>query len=122
MLNLLFFAISAFALPVVINKSTDGRGFDWIRPYLRQIWTGIAAFYSLYLLCEPGPVGVFMKLHKYAAETPALGYLASAFLGATLLCGYWWFTGKEFSKRTPANSAAIGIHTPATEPAYRGPE
>src|ERR1700692_2493541 len=105
MLDLALVLVATFVLPVVINKSTEGRGFDWIRPYLREIWTGLAAFFSLYLLCKPGVVEVSVKLHKYLAGTPALGYLASAVIGASLLCGYWWFTGKEFSKVTPVSNS-----------------
>jgi len=90
-LDLLLFAVLSWVLPVVINKTTEGH-FHWIKPHLRLAWAVIFVFFSAYLLQKPAALEITMKLHR---SWPGMaGYVVSALLGAVLLCGYWWMTGK----------------------------
>lgn len=109
------FVVATVVLPVLINKSTESGRFDWIKPRLRQIWTAIFAFFSLYLLQKPAAMEVAMKLHTRLPGP--LGYVVAAICGALLLCGYWWFTGVEFNK-APAveNTTRQQITAPALQP------
>jgi hypothetical protein len=101
MLDILAFVLTLLVLPVLINKSTEGR-FDSIKPFLRHIWTVIFAFFSLYLLQKPVAMEIAMKLHT---RLPGhWGYIVAAICGALLLCGYWWFTGIAFNN--PAKTSA----------------
>src|SRR5579872_1604130 len=105
MLEVLVFIFTVGVLPVVINKSTEGRRFDWIHPHLRWIWTLIFAFFSWYLLEKPAAQEFVVKL-KFAldSKSPILGYIVCAVMGASALCVYWWFSGKLLSETPPPNS------------------
>jgi hypothetical protein len=102
MLEIIFFVLVTLVLPVVIERTTEGR-FKWIKVYERQIWTAIFAFLSLYLLNRPEAVEVAVKLHNYIAR-PWLGYVLAGVLGGLLLCCYWWFTGLV-AAQTPVHSS-----------------
>jgi hypothetical protein len=94
--DIFFFVISMGILPMLINKTTEGR-FDWIKPRLPIAWMVILTFYSLYLLGRPPLIEIAMKLHKMTLSGIA-GYLIVGFLGALVFCGYWWFVSKMFPK------------------------
>jgi len=113
MLELVFFVLVTGVVPVVINKSTEEARFDWIKPYLREIWTAIFVFFVIYFLLKPEAMEVAMKLHN---RVPSFwGYLLVALAGGLLLCAYWWFTGKALSRprEQPQIQAAAGVPAPA---------
>jgi hypothetical protein len=91
MLDLAVFVVIAVVLPVVINKTTEGGHFHWIKPYLREIWTGILALGVLDLLLKPAPQDTMMKLHS--TFPGMLGYVVAGVVGAALLCALWWTSG-----------------------------
>jgi hypothetical protein len=92
LLQLVFVVLTLGVLPVVINKSTEGKRFDWLHPHLRIVWTVLFVFYSWYLLTQPRAQEVLMWLHQ--TRKPILAYPLLALVGAILLCGYYWFAGK----------------------------
>jgi hypothetical protein len=98
MFDIIAIILAAVILPVLINKTTEIH-FDWLKPYLRQVWTGIFFFFSFYFLIgNQIALEVAVKLHKQWQGVSWFGYIVSGFCGAALLCGYWWFTGKIFTK------------------------
>src|SRR5258708_7547618 len=97
-LQLLFLAVTMGVLPVLVNKSTERGRFDWIHPYLREIWTAIFVFYSWYLLTQPRAEAFLMWLSR--SLRPSFVYLVLAIMGASLLCGYYWFAGKVFESKS----------------------
>jgi hypothetical protein len=105
-LTLFVAIVSMGVLPVLVNKSTEHGRFDWIHPYLRQIWTGTFMFYSWYVLHSNSDHPIFMWLHTNVK--PWLAYAIMAFFGALLFCGYYWFAGQVFkpSAQGPALSPA----------------
>ena len=105
MLEVVALVLLTLGLPVLINKSTETH-FEWVKPYLRPLWTAICAFYSLYLLNRPGAVEVAVQFHQRFRNSAFLGYAVVAICGAALLCGYWWFTGKAFSNAAAASAPA----------------
>jgi hypothetical protein len=93
--DIVFFAVCTLGLPVLINKSTEGERFDFLKPYLREAWTGVFVFLSVYYLTKPEAMEFLMKAHS---SLPGYkGYFLAAVLGATVLCGYWWFAGLTVS-------------------------
>jgi len=95
MLDLLFFVFTVGILPVLVNKSTERGRFDWIHPYLREIWTLVFVFYSLVLLSQPRAQEILMLLHKYPF---VVQYLLLWLIGGLLLCTYYWFAGQIFQE------------------------
>jgi hypothetical protein len=82
---------------MIINKSTDSGKLDWIKEYLRPIWTAIFALYSLYLFSSFSGMEVVMDWHRNTNQHPILVYIIIGFVGAFTLCCYWWFAGKMFT-------------------------
>src|ERR1051326_8829731 len=111
MLEASFFLLCTLVLPVLINKSTEGEQFAWVKPWLRELWTLVFVFFSVYFLSEPQGRSIFMKAHS--SLHGVWGYLICAILGAAALCLYWWFTGKI----TPQSAIVAPIHSAVNTPA-----
>jgi hypothetical protein len=88
--------LALIVLPVLINKSTEAH-LGFVKSHLRSMWTGTAALFSVYYLMKSSYfVGVAVQLHQRWRAHPWLGYLLAAFVGASLLCIYWWLAGRLF--------------------------
>lgn len=108
MLDIVAIIVLTVVLPVLINKTTEHH-FDWVKPYVRQLWTGVLAFFSMYYLTNRTyAVEVAVRLHQRWHTIPWLGYLVAGLCGALLLCGYWWFTGEIFGKSQAATASTSG--------------
>jgi hypothetical protein len=127
LLEILFFIITVGILPVVINKSTEVH-LDWVRRYLRQLWSGIFAFFLVsWLATKPEIAGGVTTMHKQLHGW--LGYGIAGLLGACIFCGFWWFTGRvvpsldsdrSFPPKEPTKEEPQG-ESPTTEPNRRSP-
>ncbi len=95
-------AVTAGVVPIIVNKSTEGEGFDWIKPHLREIWTALFILYVLYGHSRPSAQGIAMTLHQSSIK-PWIGYAVMGALGCGVFSGYWWFTG------TIARSTSGGV-------------
>ena len=82
--------LSLLVAPVLVNKSTEGEQFDWVKPYLRPAWTAFFIVWFCYALSKT-PVEVFMTIRKFS---PWLVYPILAVAGAVILCGYYWAMGR----------------------------
>jgi hypothetical protein len=60
-----------------------------------------------------------MGLRQQFGSQTILGYVLAGSMGALLLCGYWWFTGKVFTSKTAVSPtlATLGSTTPSPAPA-----
>lgn len=95
MFELLLLILGMLVLPIVVNKTTEKGRFDWIHQHLRWIWTVIFAFVSLYLLEKPIAREAAMRIKESLCHvSPVWGYVVCGIVGASILCGYWWFSGK----------------------------
>jgi hypothetical protein len=112
-IEFLGFIFTVWVLPVVINKSTEHKRFDWIHPHLRIVWTLIFGFYSFYLLAQPFAQGILMQMHSNVKAVVA--YPLLAIFGASLFCGYYWFAGKIFDPQ-PATQSQAEEPTPSDTP------
>ena len=92
-------------LPVVINLSSESGHFNRLKPYLREIWTFLVAFAGIYYLATPSVKEVMMAIHERVPVAGWIGYTVCAVAGASILCGFWWFTGKVIAP-PPESSAA----------------
>lgn len=91
--------VLSLLIPVLVNKSTEDRGMDWIKPYLRHLWTAVFILLSYYyILRKPIVEEMAMRLHQQLDKSSSVwGYVICAVCGAMLLCAYWWFAGKVFT-------------------------
>lgn len=97
LLDLVVFLFTMGVLPVLINKSTERGRFDWVLPHLRPVWTAIFAGCSIYLIQKQDTLEALMRIRtSLDAASPLLGYGICAIIGASILCGYWWFAGRMF--------------------------
>jgi hypothetical protein len=71
-----------------------------LKKHLREVWTGIFLFYSIYLLAQPAIMETVMTLHRKFPNWQ--GYALTGTLGALVLCGYWWLTGFMFTSQPKA--------------------
>jgi hypothetical protein len=118
--DIVFFAVCTLVLPVLINKSTEGERFDFLKPYLREAWTVVFVFLSTYYLTKPEAMEFLMKAHS---SLPGYkGYFLAAVLGATVLCVYWWFagltvspTGQKANTETSLTAKSSKEHTNANQ-------
>ena len=101
MLDLIIFVLLAVVVPVVVNKTTESGHFQWIKPRLRLIWTAILMLFTVYFFQKQASLEIAMDLHKRWSSLPWLGYVLAGTLGAFILCGYWWLTGKMLSTPEP---------------------
>lgn len=114
--EILFFVVCAVVVPVLINKSTEGERFNWLKPYLRESWTVLFVFFSAYFLLKPEAKDLLMQWHSKAPGV--IGYLLASLCGAALLCAYWYFTGLITpSEKKTAEVATTSPSTEATETA-----
>jgi hypothetical protein len=100
MLELLAFVVSIAVLPVLVNKSTEGR-FEWVKRHLRSLWTATLTFFTVYFLNKQGVLEVTMQVQHRIEQHPSIGYAIAATSGAILLCGYWWLAGRIFVPHLP---------------------
>jgi hypothetical protein len=82
-------------LPFVLTRS-ERINLSFIDAYLREIFTGIFVLVLLNFLNRPGIKIFFNKLHKRGTlrRQLVIGYVVCFLIGGSILCGYWWFTGK----------------------------
>jgi|ERR1700728_3641525 len=104
MWSLLAYIVVTLILPLLINKSTEDGRFDRLKLYLREVWTALFAFFSLFLLHQESVMVIVVKQH--GRWKGPLGYVVAGIVGAALLCAYWWFTGKVFTEQ-PKSGANI---------------
>lgn len=100
---------------LVINKSSEAR-FDWIKPYLREIWTGLLFIFIIYSLFTTNEImkGI-VKLHEHLSGL--LGYVIMFLIGGFILASIWWFTGKIFTELQSDKQSslpAIIVQAPST--------
>jgi hypothetical protein len=113
-LEVLFVLASLVVIPVLINKSTEGERFDWIKPHLREAWTLVFVFVSSYFLSKPSIWEFTMNASKQ--WSPWVAYPLVAVTGALLLSGYYWLAGQMFVapttavKVTPAKDEGLLTH------------
>jgi len=95
MLDFLLLIALGIVLPFVLTRS-ERINLSFIDAYLREIFTGIFVLVLLNFLNRPNIKTFFNKLHKREPfrRQPVIGYIACFLIGGTILCGYWWFTGK----------------------------
>ena len=91
MAELFFFVVCVGVVPVLINKSTEGERFNWLKPRLREAWTLLSLFFGWYFLKKPEMMAQMSKWHSSLPGLP--GYLVVAVVGAAALSAYWWFAG-----------------------------
>jgi hypothetical protein len=101
-----FLVVCLIVIPVVINKSTEGR-FEGIKPHLREIWTALAAFFSPYFLWKPAALEVAVQARQQFSSP--LSYIAVWIIGGLLFCGYYWFAGKMFPPGGSAKPAPVAV-------------
>jgi hypothetical protein len=96
-------------MPVVLTKSTERGRFDFVHPYLREIWTGIIGLYLLGLCWWQR--GYLME--QRTGYRTLWSYAIVAFIGATSACIVWWLTGfildKAEAKPSPTPPLQIAI-------------
>jgi hypothetical protein len=102
-LRLMIQFVLASAGAILINKSTEGGKFDWVKPYLRESWFAIAVIYTMIALWQERGVAVAMKLK---ISPTSGGYIVAACSGALLLSAYWWAIGWTLGSTTASASGA----------------
>jgi hypothetical protein len=92
-----FFLLIALGivLPFALTRIEMING-SFVDPYLREIFTGIFVVVLLYFLNISSIKTFAAKLRRRETlrRHPMIGYLACFLIGGSILCGYWWFTGK----------------------------
>jgi hypothetical protein len=111
MVALALLVLGSFVIPVLINKSTEGERLNFIKPYLREIWTVVLLIFVGCFLMQQSPRDSLMKLHPYMPGYR--GYIVCAIAGSTLLCAYWWFVGKIFTPQPIPQPPEIAWQNPA---------
>lgn len=89
--------LSALVVPVMLDKTTERGTFDFVHPYLREIWAAIIGVYAL---------GLCWWQRGYLMEARAnyRGFWSYAIVGALGLlcaCAVWWVTGLVLEKDKP---------------------
>jgi hypothetical protein len=116
MLEIFFLLVCTLVVPVLVNKSTEGKRFDFIKPWLRELWTMVFVFFSVYLLVKPEAREAAMRLHL--AVPGWRGYVITALSGAICLSLYWYFTGiiTPSERKLPGSGAENSAPAPSAPP------
>jgi hypothetical protein len=101
--------VMGFIVPILLTKAMERSQFKWLEPRLREAWTLVFCFLTVYLLQSENMLRGGAMLHEYTKNRPWLGYVVCAVLGAIILCGYWWFTGTISSAAKPESQAARDV-------------
>ncbi len=75
---------------ILINKSTEAGGFEWIKDHLRITWVIYLILLSSLFFSDSNILEIAMNLYGKWNKT---GYLVCFIFGGLLLCGYWYFAG-----------------------------
>ena len=89
------FLVLGVVLPILINKTTEHGRFDFIHPYLREIWTALLMLCTyFYFLNQPSTREWVTAMHrKFSISSPVTSYIVIFVLGGVLLTLYWRVTG-----------------------------
>lgn len=104
-MDIILLLLTVTVVPIVINKTTERGRFDFLHPWLREIWVALLVFYTYYLLSRPPVEGFMVGYRRYGKSL----YLVTFVAGGVLLSLYWWVTGwalKETSSTAPPPSVA----------------
>jgi hypothetical protein len=88
--------LSVFVVPVMLDKTTERGTFDFVHPYLREIWTGIIGVYLLGL-CWWQRGYVMEQRSNYDS---AWGYVVVSLIAVVCACLVWMVTGVAL-RRSP---------------------
>lgn len=86
--------LTLLVIPMLINKSTEGRG-DWVKRYLREAWFCVAVIYLMTIALLPdGRDFIVRNKPAFAVSHPAWSYIIVATGAAALAVAYWFILGK----------------------------
>jgi hypothetical protein len=98
--------VSLVVVPVLINKSTE-HNLDWIRPRLREAWSGVGVIYATYILSTDTVKLWFVSWRNgFGSQHPELSYLALAGGATAIAFGYWHFLGRLLPTKKSTEAAA----------------
>ena len=92
--------LSTVVVPIVLTKTTERARFDFIHPYLREIWTGIIGFYVLGLCWWQKS---FLMEQRSNFHGP-MSFLVVGLMSAAAGCFVWALTGWILHKAEPVSS------------------
>jgi hypothetical protein len=118
MRDLILFVLGGIVLPSLINKTTERGRLDFVHDYIQEIWTALLAACTYFYVLDTDSVrGIAMSLHQRYSNHPFAPYLVAGALGFTLLCFYWWATGKVLQTQA---AAPTPTPTPQAETGKKG--
>jgi len=79
---------------ILINKSTEAGGFDWIKAHLRFSWMAYLLFSTAIILCQSFVWRFVVNIHEQGNDW--YYYVLFFVLGGLIFCGYFWFAGKTY--------------------------
>lgn len=112
-MNVFFAFLGVLVLPILINKTTERGRFDFVHPYLREMWMALLLLFTWWYVLESSTVkkSVMSTQARYANH-PVATYGVVAVLGALLLMGYWFVTGwllRETAASSPGNQEKVAV-------------
>ena len=78
---------------ILINKSTESGGLDWIKAHLRISWMAFLSFTTVLILCQPLIWRTVVSTHEQWNNKP-LFYALCFVVGGLIFCCYFWFADK----------------------------
>jgi len=82
--------VSLVIMPLLVNKTTEAH-FNWVMPYLRQVWCGVALVYVVYFLTTDTGKQLMIDIETdFGSKHPVMTLSAAILLGAILAPSYWW--------------------------------
>jgi hypothetical protein len=110
MQTVVIFLVLTVVLPIVITKTTERGRFDFIHPWLREIWMVLLVLGIWYVLEQP-LASEFIMRHRDGK----LAYLIVFLVGGLLLCLFWWLMGAVLQEKPKEGTLARQVDPFAVE-------
>jgi hypothetical protein len=112
-----FLLLLPVATMIVLRQTMQAGHFNFLNPYLRQVWLILAIASTIVGLHTQTVQGLAISLNGALGGHPVKGYLIVGLLGAALFCGYWALINRVISA-----SASPRQDTGAQKPDSKPPE
>jgi hypothetical protein len=97
---------------ILINKSTESGGFDWIKGHLRISWMAYLSCSTAIILFQPLVWRFVVNTHKQWSN--GIFYILCFIFGGLIFVGYFWFADK--TAKSAQNKTAVVLPEQPKQP------
>jgi hypothetical protein len=102
-MEVVYAILALVVVPILVTKTTERGRFDWIHPYLRELWMCLIIVYLIAnVWSERTSVA---RIHSRFGDHPTAAYIVVALVGALFFVSCWAVIGWVLDKAEPSETA-----------------